>query len=50
MAEKLDVCREVMGKRQTRFMDRTICLGKKKKVDNGMWSLRMGMFQELEMF
>lgn len=37
MAVKLDVCREVMGNRYTRFTGRTTCM--RKKADNGMWSL-----------
>lgn len=43
MDEKLDVCREVMGKRYTRFTGRTTCL--RKKVDNGMWSLKWECFR-----
>jgi len=35
MTEKLDVCRAVMGKRYTRFPDRTTCLRKKWIMECG---------------
>lgn len=43
MAEQLDLCREVMGKRHTRFTYRTTCL--RKKVGNGMWLLEWEYFR-----
>lgn len=43
MTEKFDVCREVMGKRYTRFTDRSTSL--RKKVDNGMWPLEWECFR-----